>query len=94
MLFFCCVGIDNIISIIYVSRIFFSIHIYLCIKISYEQFYLLFFSFSGDVALFDLPLAEEVPQVAEDGEDAVAHVREHGHEHRGLFKQLDERPAV
>lgn len=51
-------------------------------------------SFSSDVAFLDLPLAEEVSQVAEDGEDAVAHVREHGHQHGGLFKRLDERLAI
>lgn len=46
------------------------------------------------MAFFDPPLAEEVSQVAEDGEDAVAHVREYGHQHRGLFKRLDEGLAV
>lgn len=56
--------------------------------------YLLLLPFSSDVAFLDLPLAEEVSQVAEDGEDAVAHVREHGHQHRGLFERLDERLAV
>lgn len=48
----------------------------------------------GDVALLDLPVAEEVAQVAEHGEDAVAHVGEHGHQHGRLLEALDEGPAV
>lgn len=46
------------------------------------------------MAPLDLPVAEEVTQVAEDGEDAVAHVGEHCHEHGRLLVRLDEGPPV
>lgn len=39
-------------------------------------------------------MAEEVAEVAEDGEDAVAHVGEHRHEHGRLLVGLDEGPPV
>lgn len=48
----------------------------------------------GDVAPLDLPVAQEVAEVAEDGQDAVAHVGEHGHQHGRLLEGLDEGPAV
>lgn len=48
----------------------------------------------GDVAPLDLPVAQEVAEVAEDGQDAVAHVGEHGHQHGRLLEVLDEGPAV
>lgn len=38
-------------------------------------------------------MAQEVPQVAEDSQDAVAHVGEHGHQHGRLLKGLDQGPA-
>lgn len=50
--------------------------------------YLLFLSLPGHVTLLDVPLAQEVSEVAEDGEDAVAHVGEHSHQQRGLLKRL------
>lgn len=37
------------------------------------------------MALLDVPVAEEVSEVAEEGEDAVAHVGEHSHEERRLL---------
>lgn len=40
------------------------------------------------MALLDVPLAEEVSEVAEDGEDAVTHVGEDGHQERGFFERL------
>lgn len=46
------------------------------------------------MAPLDLPVAEEVAEVAEDGEDAVAHVGEHRHEHGRLLVGLDEGPPV
>ena len=38
------------------------------------------------MALLDVPVAKEVSQVAKDGEDAIAHVGEHGHQERSLLK--------
>lgn len=46
------------------------------------------------MAPLDLPVAEEVAEVAEDGEDAVAHVGQHRHEHGRLLVGLDEGPPV
>lgn len=54
----------------------------------------MFLLLSGDVALFDLPVSEEVPEVAKDGEDAVTHVGEDGHQHGRLFKRFNERPVI
>lgn len=42
------------------------------------------------MALLDVPVAEEVSEVAEDGEDAVAHVGEHSHQQRRLLERLHE----
>lgn len=61
-----------------------------CVGFSHPLFLLL----PGDVAPLDLPVAEEVTEVAEDGQDAVAHVGEHCHQHGRLLKRLDEGPAV
>ncbi len=47
-----------------------------------------------DVTPLDLPVTEEVTEVAEDGEDAVAHVGEHRHQHRRLLERFDEGSAV
>lgn len=46
------------------------------------------------MAPFDLPVTQEVADVAEDGEDAVAHVCEDGHQHGRLLERLDEGSAV
>lgn len=67
------------------------LQIYCCICFSS---YLLLLFLSGDVAPFNLPVTKEVTEVAKDGQDAVAHVCEHCHHHGGLFKVLDEGPAV
>lgn len=56
--------------------------------------HLLLLLLPGDVAPLDLPVTEEVAEVAEDGEDAVAHVGEHRHQHGRLLERLDEGPAV
>ena len=45
-----------------------------------NYFYLLLLFLPSHVALLDAPVAKEVSEVAEDGEDAVAHVGEHGHQ--------------
>lgn len=50
--------------------------------------YLLLISLSSHVALLNVPVAEEVSEVAEDGEDAIAHVGEHGHQERRLLVGL------
>lgn len=42
--------------------------------------YLLLLSLPSHLALLDVPVAKEVSQIAKDGEDAVAHVGEHGHQ--------------
>lgn len=42
--------------------------------------YLLLLSLPGHMALLDVPVAQEVSEVAKDGEDAIAHVGEHGHQ--------------
>lgn len=42
--------------------------------------YLLLLSLPGHVTLLDVPVAQEVSEVAKDGEDAVAHVGEHSHQ--------------
>lgn len=55
---------------------------------------LLLLLFPGDVAPLQLPVAQEVPQVAEDGQDAVAHVGEHSHQHGCLLEGLREGSAV
>ena len=57
-------------------------------------YYLLNFPLSGDVAPFDFPVTEKVSEVAKDGEDAVAHVGEHCHQHGRLFKRLTEGTIV
>lgn len=56
--------------------------------------HLLLLPLSGSVAPLDLPVAEEVAEVAEDGEDAVAHVGEHRHQHGCLLVGLNEGPPV
>lgn len=56
--------------------------------------HLLLLPLSGRVAPLDLPVAEEVAEVAEDGEDAVAHVGEHRHQQGRLLVGLDEGPPV
>lgn len=56
--------------------------------------HLLLLSLSGDVAPLDLPVAEEVAEVAEDGQDAVAHVGEDRHQHGRLLVGLDEGTPV
>lgn len=53
-------------------------------------FDLLLLSLPSHVALLDAPVAEEVPEVSEDSEDAVAHVCEHGHQQGRLLKGLQE----
>lgn len=40
------------------------------------------------MALLDVPVAKEVSEVAKDGENAVAHVGEHGHQKRSFLKRL------
>lgn len=47
--------------------------------------YLLLLSLSSDVALFNVPVAEKVSEVAKDGEDSIAHVGEHGHKKWSLL---------
>lgn len=42
----------------------------------------------------DLPVPEEVSEVSEDGEDAVAHVGEDRHQHGRFLKRLDEGTTV
>lgn len=56
--------------------------------------YLLFLLLSGNVTLFNLPVAEQVPKVAKDDEDNVADVCEDGHQHGRLLKRLCERTTV
>lgn len=56
--------------------------------------HLLLLLLPGDVALLDPPVTEEVAEVAEDGQDAVAHVGEHRHQHGRLLEGLDERPLI
>lgn len=56
--------------------------------------HLLFLLLPGDVAPLDLPVTEKVAEVAEDGQDAIAHVREHCHQHGRLLEGLDEGPPV
>lgn len=48
--------------------------------------YLLLLFLPSHVARLDAPVAEEVPEVAKDGEDAVAHVGEHSHQQRSLLE--------
>lgn len=48
----------------------------------------------GYVAPFDVPVTEIVAEIAEDGQDAIAHVCEHSHQHGRLFERLDEGSAV
>ena len=50
--------------------------------------YLLLLPLLGHVVALDPPAAQEVPQVAEHGEDAVAHVGEDRHQQRSLLKRL------
>ena len=50
--------------------------------------YLLLLSLLGDVALLEADGSKEVPQVAEQGDDPEAQVREDGHMERGLFEAL------
>lgn len=52
--------------------------------------YLLLVPLTRHVALLNVPVAEEVSEVAEDCEDAVAHVGEHGHQQRRLLERLHE----
>lgn len=40
------------------------------------------------MALFNVPVSEEVSEVAKDGEDAVAHVREHSDPQGSLFERF------
>lgn len=42
--------------------------------------YLLLLPLPSHVALLNVPMAKEVSEVAKDGEDAIAHVGEHGHQ--------------
>lgn len=53
-----------------------------------EFTHLLLFSFLGDVALLDAHGSQEVPEVAEQGDDAVAYVGHDGHVHGRLLKGL------
>lgn len=46
------------------------------------------------MTLLNVPVAKEVPEVAKDGEDAVTHVGEHGHQERSLLEGLHERLLV
>ena len=55
-----------------------------------ERRYLLLVPLARHVALLDVPVAHEVAQVPEDGEDAVAHVGEHGHQQRRLLERFHE----
>lgn len=57
---------------------------YVCMSVCY----LLLVTFPGYVALFNLPLSEEIAEVSENGEDSVAHVRQDGNQQRGLLKGL------
>lgn len=56
--------------------------------------YLLFVPLSGQVAFLDAPVPEEVSEVPEDGEDAVAHIGENRHKQRSLLKLLHKRFVV
>lgn len=56
--------------------------------------YLLLLLLLSHVALLHAPVAKEVSEVAEDGEDAVAHVGEHGHQKGRLLKRFRERLLV
>lgn len=56
--------------------------------------YLLLLSLPSNMALLNVPVAEKVPEVAEDGEDAVAHVGQHGHQQRRLLIVLPKRLLV
>lgn len=46
------------------------------------------------MALFNLPVAEKVAEVAKDGEDGVADVGEDCHQHGRLLKVLFKRTTV
>lgn len=52
----------------------------------YILHYLLLLSLLSHVAFLDVPVAKEVSEVAEDGEDAITHVGEHSHQERSLLK--------
>lgn len=56
--------------------------------------YLLLLPFPSHVTLLNVPVAKEVPEVAEDGEDAITHVGEHGHQERSLLKGFHKRLLV
>lgn len=56
--------------------------------------HLLLLPFPSHMTLLNVPMAKEVPEVAEDGEDAVTHVGEHGHQEGSLLKGFHERLLV
>lgn len=45
-----------------------------------KPLYLLLLSLPSHMALLNVPMAKEVSEVAKYGEDAIAHVGEHGHQ--------------
>lgn len=49
---------------------------------------LLFLSLPGEVALLQANGSQEISEVAKQSDDAVAHVRHHGHVHGSLLKGL------
>lgn len=49
---------------------------------------LLFLSLLGEVALLQANGSQEISEVAKQSDNAVAHVRHHGHVHGRLFKGL------
>lgn len=56
----------------------------------WKLLYLLLLSLPSHMALFDAPVAKEVPEVSENGEDAIAHVGEHGDQQGCLLKGFQE----
>lgn len=46
------------------------------------------------MALLNVPVAKKVSEVAKDGEDAIPHVGQHGHQERSLLIVLQKRLLV
>lgn len=63
-------------------------------QVFFVLLYLLLLSLASNMALLNVPVAEKVSEVAKDGEDAVAHVGQHGHQERSLLKVLQKRLLV
>lgn len=60
----------------------------------FARLYLLLLSLPSNMALLNVPVAEKVSEVAKDGEDAIAHVGQHGHQEWSLLVVLQKRLLV